>query len=168
MGERKVCVIANSYIYYGTYRGSTDGFINLNDAYIIYDTGPWKDKEWKTAEYLGKECGINIAHVESWIDTDKALPGQATYPAGQGKICNPAVTEPAIGIGQAGDGTDRFLRIMMDYRYADELQAHDAYLKVRDFVYGQPSRTPGETGAGKIAEGSRKPRGIGEGDVGVE
>ena len=166
MGERKVCVIANSYIYYGTYRGVWGGSVVLGDAYVIYDTGPWSDKEWKTAEYLGKEWAITMSHVESWGDTDKALPGQAMYPAGQEKACTPAPIPIEVGGYPPAAGEADLQELMIQYRYADELSAHDAYLKVQEFIkgnYGQPSRTKGETGAG-----SARPRGIGEGDVGVE
>lgn len=102
-----MCVITNGYVYAGSDIVTPDGdapFIILKDAYIIYDTGPWKDKEWKTAEYLGREWRISKHIIESCGDTEKVLPGQASYPAGPGAQCNTSLTQGSIGGSQRAGG----------------------------------------------------------------
>lgn len=130
-----MCVITKGYIYAGRNYDIFSDRIILLDAYIIYDTGPWGDREWKLAEYLGAKWCVILEPGATYGEVDKALPGQATYPAGQAKTCTPAPIQAGAGGGRLEDGAaNKLQNMMIAYRYAEELQAHSAYLKVKEFV----------------------------------
>jgi len=44
--------MCNMYFYTGILIGVNKEFIKIENAYIIYDTGPLKNKEWKDFEKL--------------------------------------------------------------------------------------------------------------------
>jgi hypothetical protein len=65
MGERITLFCAN-YIYTGKLIGVNDMFVQLEDPAIVYDTGPFTDKEWKNAQALPNNWQVQLQGVESW------------------------------------------------------------------------------------------------------
>ena len=51
MGEQ-VLLFALNYIYTGTLSGVNESFVQLTDAKIVYETGPFTEKGYKDAQSL--------------------------------------------------------------------------------------------------------------------
>ena len=65
IGE-KLTVFCFNYIYTGTLTGINDSYIQLTDAMVVYETGPFNEKNWKDAQPVSKEWYIMISAVESF------------------------------------------------------------------------------------------------------
>lgn len=65
MGECVVLYCLN-YIYSGRLIGVDDACALLEDAEIVYETGPLKDTEWKYAEKLRHEHYVKQSCIESF------------------------------------------------------------------------------------------------------
>lgn len=82
MGE-EVAVFTTTYIYYGTLKSVGGLFINIEDPYIVYETGSFSDNKFKESQALNvtpveladavgkgkavkvKLARVNIGHIES-------------------------------------------------------------------------------------------------------
>lgn len=65
LGE-KVCLFCSVYIYTGTLIGVNDDHAELEDAKLVYETGPLLTGEWADAQPLPGTWRVQISHVESW------------------------------------------------------------------------------------------------------
>ena len=65
LGE-KVTVFSLNYIYHGKLAGVNTTDILLEDAYLVYETGDFKDKGFKDAQRLGDEWRLRTATIESY------------------------------------------------------------------------------------------------------
>ena len=65
LGER-VTLWCMNYIYTGTLKGANDKFVLLEDASVVYETGPLTDKTWKDAQKLPGPWYVCTAAVESF------------------------------------------------------------------------------------------------------
>ncbi len=58
--------ICQRFVYWGRLAGVSDESYWLTDAYIVYETGPWKDDEWQTCEKLPTDWFIPKVAVDSF------------------------------------------------------------------------------------------------------
>ena len=65
LGE-KVVLFCLNYIYAGTLVGVNDTTVLLDDAAIVYETGPLCDKAWKDAQKLPCNWYVQIGAIESF------------------------------------------------------------------------------------------------------
>ena len=65
MGERVTLFCAN-YIYTGKLTGVNESCVLLTDAAIVYETGPFEDKQWKDAQMLPREWYVQTSAIESF------------------------------------------------------------------------------------------------------
>ena len=65
LGER-ITVFCANYIYTGKLVGVNETYILLTDPSIVYETGPFSDKQWKDAQKLPHDWYILINAVESF------------------------------------------------------------------------------------------------------
>jgi hypothetical protein len=65
MGER-VTLFCDTYIYTGKLVGVNETFVLLQDAAIVYETGPFSDKVWKDSQSLPKEWYVQTSKIESF------------------------------------------------------------------------------------------------------
>jgi len=66
MGKR-VTLFCLNYIYTGKLVGVNDNFVKLDDAAIVYETGPLNDNSWKDAQSLPQSVYIMLRCVESFM-----------------------------------------------------------------------------------------------------
>jgi hypothetical protein len=66
MGER-ITVWCMNYIYTGKLTGVNEDCIKLEDAAIVYETGPLQEKGWKDAQALPKPCYVMLRAIESFM-----------------------------------------------------------------------------------------------------
>lgn len=65
LGER-VTLFCMNYIYTGKLAGVNDSCVLLEDAAIVYETGPLMDKNWKDVQALPGSWYVQLAAVESF------------------------------------------------------------------------------------------------------
>jgi hypothetical protein len=66
LGEN-VLIFSMNYIYTGKLVGVNEKFIKLEDAKIVYETGPFTDKNYKDAQSLPtKDWYIQLTSIESF------------------------------------------------------------------------------------------------------
>lgn len=65
LGER-VTFFCLNYIYTGKLVGVNDKFVLLDDAAVVYETGPFDNKTWKDAQKLPASWRLARSAVESW------------------------------------------------------------------------------------------------------
>lgn len=66
MGQR-VTLFCLNYIYTGKLVGVNDSCVMLEDAAIVYETGPLDTKEWQNAQTLPKPVYVMLRCVESFM-----------------------------------------------------------------------------------------------------
>ena len=66
MGER-ITLFCLNYIYTGKLVGISDDYVCLEDAAIVYETGPFTDAKWKDAQPLPKPVYVMLRCVESFM-----------------------------------------------------------------------------------------------------
>ena len=66
MGQR-ITLFCLNYIYTGTLIGVNDECVRLDDAAIVYETGPLCDKAWKDAQKLPHATYVMLACIESFM-----------------------------------------------------------------------------------------------------
>jgi hypothetical protein len=65
--EKEVLVFGINYIYAGKLIGVNSTFIKLNGSRIVYETGPFTDKQYKDAQSLpASEWYIQTSAIESF------------------------------------------------------------------------------------------------------
>jgi hypothetical protein len=65
MGER-VTLFCLNYIYTGTLTGVNTTCVLLTDPSIVYETGPFTDKQWKDAQALPHRLYVMTQAIESF------------------------------------------------------------------------------------------------------
>ena len=65
LGERITLFCAN-YIYTGKLTGINETCVLLEDAGIVYETGPFTDKKWKDVQLLPREWYVMLHSIESF------------------------------------------------------------------------------------------------------
>ncbi|MBU6232242.1 hypothetical protein KGP36_06430 [Patescibacteria group bacterium] len=55
-----------NYIYTGKLVGVNDKFVLLEEPKIVYETGPFGEKQWKDAQALPHELYVMLSAVESF------------------------------------------------------------------------------------------------------
>lgn len=65
LGER-VTLFCLNYIYTGKLTGVNESCVLLEDAAIVYETGPLLDKTWKDAQKLPGPWYVQIGCIESF------------------------------------------------------------------------------------------------------
>ncbi len=65
LGER-ITLFCINYIYTGKLVGVDDSYLLLEEASIVYETGPLNDSKWKDAQSLPNAWRVQKGAVESW------------------------------------------------------------------------------------------------------
>ena len=65
LGET-VTFLCMNYFYTGKLTGVNDTCVKLEDASIVYETGPWTDKSWKDAQKLPGDVYVQCASIEAF------------------------------------------------------------------------------------------------------
>lgn len=65
LGER-ITVFSLNYIYTGDLVGVNDNCIKLDNAAIVYETGPFNDSQWKDAQPLPNSVYVATRCIESF------------------------------------------------------------------------------------------------------
>ena len=65
LGER-ICFFCVNYIYEGRLAGVNDTCVLLEDAAVVYETGPFNGKEFKDAQRIGPLWYVQLSAVESF------------------------------------------------------------------------------------------------------
>ena len=62
-----VLLMCSNYFYHGTVVALSDTDVELSDAGIVYETGPWSDKEFKDRQALPGNVFVRLQAVESYV-----------------------------------------------------------------------------------------------------
>lgn len=65
IGER-ITVFCANYFYTGKLVGVNQSCILLHDAAVVYETGPFNEKQWKDAQPLPGPWYVQILAIESF------------------------------------------------------------------------------------------------------
>lgn len=65
LGKQVTCFCA-VYIYTGKLVGVNDSFIKLEAPKIVYETGPFNEKNWKDAQALPNDLYIQLGMIEAF------------------------------------------------------------------------------------------------------
>ena len=63
---RKVTLLCENYFYTGTLTGINDICVLLESPSIIYETGVWAEKAYKTQEKLPSSIYVMISKIEAF------------------------------------------------------------------------------------------------------
>ena len=66
MGQR-ITLFCLNYFYTGDLVGVNDNFVMLENAAIVYETGPLNDSSWKDAQALPHPIYVMLRCVESFM-----------------------------------------------------------------------------------------------------
>jgi len=66
MGQR-VTLMCMNYFYTGKLVSVNDKYVKLDDAAIVYETGPFSDNEWKDVQKLPNAVYVMAAAIESFM-----------------------------------------------------------------------------------------------------
>ena len=61
-----VTLFCGVYIYTGKLTGVNDSFVKLEDAKVVYETGPFNEKQWKRAEDIAPVWYVQTQAIESF------------------------------------------------------------------------------------------------------
>lgn len=65
---KRVTIFAMVYIYTGDLIAIDKVWAKLENAAIVYETGPFTEKEWKDAQKLPKPVLVRLSSVESFME----------------------------------------------------------------------------------------------------
>ena len=65
LGKRVLLLCAN-YFYSGTLAGVNTVDVLLEDAAIVYETGPWNDKGFADEQKVGGSMYVRVASIEAY------------------------------------------------------------------------------------------------------
>jgi hypothetical protein len=63
---KRVTLFCLNYFYTGDLVGVNDNFVLLENAAIVYETGPFSEKTWKDAQALPQPVYVMLRCVESF------------------------------------------------------------------------------------------------------
>jgi len=66
MGER-ITLFCGNYIYTGDLVGVNDKYCKLENAAIVYETGPFGETAWKDAQSLPHPVYVMLGFIESFM-----------------------------------------------------------------------------------------------------
>ena len=64
--DRTVTLFCANYIYRGKLVGVNDTCVLLDNAQIVYETGPFNDPKWKDCQALGGSWYVDRGAIESF------------------------------------------------------------------------------------------------------
>ena len=64
--DEQVILLCANYFYAGRLVGINETCVRLDEAKLVYETGPWSDKQWKDAQPLGDGHYVMISAIESF------------------------------------------------------------------------------------------------------
>lgn len=59
-------LLCNNYFYAGKLTGVNEKDVLIEDASIVYETGPWDSPEYKDVQALGRNLYVRIDSIESY------------------------------------------------------------------------------------------------------
>lgn len=65
LGER-VTLFCSNYFYTGNLVGVNDVDVLIEDAHIVYETGPFNDPKWADAQRVADSLYVRTAAIESY------------------------------------------------------------------------------------------------------
>jgi hypothetical protein len=65
---KRITLFCLNYIYTGNLVGVNDKFVKLDDAAIVYETGPLCAAGWQDAQKLPNATYVMLASVESFME----------------------------------------------------------------------------------------------------
>lgn len=65
LGQR-ITVFCMNYFYTGKLIGVNKSCVKLEDAYQVFETGPFSDSKWKDAQKLPNDWYVSISSIESF------------------------------------------------------------------------------------------------------
>lgn len=65
---KRLTVWCLNYIYTGDLVGVNDDCIRLDNAMVVYETGPLTTKDWKDAQPLPHPCYVMMRCIESFME----------------------------------------------------------------------------------------------------
>lgn len=63
---KRVLLMCAAYFYHGTLVGVNTDFVKLDDAAIVYETGPWNAKTLRDAQAIGDAHYVMRGAIESF------------------------------------------------------------------------------------------------------
>lgn len=66
LGEQ-VILFCNNYFWAGKLVGVNDIFVLLEDAGIVYETGPFSDQRWRDLQKTGQPVYVMVSHIEAFM-----------------------------------------------------------------------------------------------------
>ncbi len=63
---KRVLLMCSSYFYSGTLVGVNDADVKLEDAAIVYETGPWTEKGFTDEQKVGGVMYVRSSHIEAY------------------------------------------------------------------------------------------------------
>ena len=63
---KKVTLFCANYFYTGKLIGVNETYVKLENAYIVYETGSFDEKNWKDAQKLPNDWYVMLGFVESF------------------------------------------------------------------------------------------------------
>lgn len=70
---QNVEIRCNVYIYAGNLVGVNDTCVKLDNAHIVYETGPHGDSKYKDAQKIGDGQYVSLSLIESFGPTKKQI-----------------------------------------------------------------------------------------------
>lgn len=64
--EKNVTLFCMVYIYTGKLVGVNDKFVKLENPKVVYETGPFNEKNWKDAQQLPHDLYVMLSSIESF------------------------------------------------------------------------------------------------------
>lgn len=65
---KRITLFCLNYIYTGELTGVNEKCVLLENASIVYETGPFSDKKWKDAQNLPNPVYVMIQSIESFME----------------------------------------------------------------------------------------------------
>ena len=63
---RRVTLMCMNYFYTGKLVGVNATCVKLTDAFVVFETGEYTDKDWKDAQALPNDWYVQIGMIESF------------------------------------------------------------------------------------------------------
>ena len=64
--DQTVTLFCVNYFYTGKIVGVNDLFVKLTNASVVFETGPFNDKDWKDAQKLPNDIYVMLSAIESF------------------------------------------------------------------------------------------------------
>ena len=68
----RLMFVCGAYIYAGKVENAGHENIELSEAVLVYDTGPYNDKYWKESDYIGN-INLVVSQIEAWGPSEKTV-----------------------------------------------------------------------------------------------